>query len=336
MGRFRSPEEVRVDSQRTISRGAVAGLLAATAVVAFFFVVDLARGQPLETPTFLAATITGTVPAAVGMGTLLLYTGVHYAVFIGLGILVAAIVASLALSPGLIVGLLLGLVFFDLMFYSGLIVAGVDVIRALGWPLVLMGNLLAGLVMSGWLRRTSPEHVVSWGEILRRHRIVREAVYSGLLGAGAVAVWFLVFDLATRGALFTPGALGSALFYGARGPAEVQITATTVLGYTLIHVIGFIAVGFLAASLLVLSLREPSLLGAFMLIFVTLEAVLIGWLAVFATWILSSLGWWSVAVGNIVAAVVMGWYLWRAHPEVRTQLGASPDSLEREVPVSTH
>ena len=45
-------------------------------------------------------------------------------------------------------------------------------------------------------------------------------------------LWFFVADLARRPAFYTPGALGSALFFGARGTDEVRITVETVLGYT--------------------------------------------------------------------------------------------------------
>jgi hypothetical protein len=80
------------------------------------------------------------------------------------------------------------------------------------------------------------------GTPLGRRRIVREAVVAGLLGAAAVAIWFLLLDLLRGQPFFTPAALGSALFDGARGVAEVDmgfrtvavanlLGATAVLGY---------------------------------------------------------------------------------------------------------
>lgn len=301
---------------RSLKRGAVAGFLAATAVIVWFFFVDLLRGQPLMTPAFLAGTLLGVAPASVGVGTIALYTAIHYAVFIILGLIMARAVAWGGVAPGAVAGIVLGLVFFDLVFYAGLVISGVDVLRAIGWPLVLVGNVAAGLTLSGWLRFTSPKPVRSWGEILRRHRAVREGVYSGIIGGIAVAGWFFVFDLATHGALFTPGALGSALFLGAHGPADVRITAGTVLGYTVVHFAAFCVIGFVAAGLLVFSERAPSLLFALLLLFVALETVLIGLLAIFASWVLSVLGLWSVALGNIIAAGAMGGYFWRVHPEL--------------------
>ncbi len=317
-----------MESNRSVVRGVVAGILAATAVIVFFFLFDLARGDLLATPQFLAATVLGQGVETIGGGTIAIYTVIHYIVFIALGVLVAWLVGYARLAPGLIVGVLLGLVFFDLMFYTGLVISGVDVLRELGWPWVLIGNLIAGLVMAGWLRYTSPYEVSSWREVLANHRIVREGIIAGLLGGGTVAVWFLFFDLVTRTILFTPAALGSALFYGAQGSAQVQITAGSVLLYTVLHFAAFIAIGMVAAAMLVLAQREPGLLIAFMLVFVTLEASLLGFLSLFANWILNSLGGWNVALGNLLSAAVMGWYLWKAHPELRERFRDSSRSLE--------
>ncbi len=308
-----------MDSNRSLTRGAVAGALAASAVVVWFFLFDLAQGEPFATPSFLAATVIGGSPLTVGAGAIAAYTLVHYAVFIALGVLIAWIVNSGRLAPGVVMGLILGLVFFDLMFYTSLSVSGVDVLPELGWPWVLAGNLIAGLVMVGWLRFTSPYPVKSWGEILSEHRIVREGIVSGVIGGTAVAIWFLIFDAATRQVLFTPAALGSALFNGADSTAGVQITAATVLGYTALHFTAFLLIGFVAAAMLVLAEREPGMLIAFVLVFVTLEASVIGFISLFANWILNSIGGWNVVIGNVVAAVAMGWYLWRAHPNVRHQ-----------------
>ncbi len=306
-----------MEKSRSGFRGVVAGLLAATAVIAWFFFLDLLQGRPFATPAFLAATVLGGAPAAIGLGTIVLYTLIHYAAFIALGVAVAALVSSARLPPGLAMGVILGIVFFDLVFYTGLVLSGVDVLRQLGWPWVLIGNEIAGLTMVAWLRYTSPYEVTSWGEILRHHRIVREGIVAGVIGATAVAVWALLFDLVTRQILYTPAALGSALFYGANVTSQVQITAGTVLGYTVIHYAAFVAVGFAAAAMLTAARREPGVLIGAMLVFVTLEASFIGMIALFAGWILTALGGWNVAIGNVVAALAMGWYLWRVHPEVR-------------------
>ena len=43
-------------------------------------------------------------------------------------------------------------------------------------------------------------------------------------------------------------------------------------------------------------------------------------LAVAAHPLVGALAWWAVAIGNTIAAVGMGYYLWRAHPRLRQEL----------------
>jgi len=54
-----------------------------------------------------------------------------------------------------------------------------------------------------------------------RHTSVRDGVVAGLLGATAVAVWFLGMDMIYSRALATPAALGQGLLgYSARRGAK--------------------------------------------------------------------------------------------------------------------
>ena len=50
-------------------------------------------------------------------------------------------------------------------------------------------------------------------------RTVREGIWAGLLGAAAVAIWFLAYDAVAGLPLRTPALLGAALFHGLRDPA---------------------------------------------------------------------------------------------------------------------
>src|SRR3990170_4214173 len=110
-----------------------------------------------------------------------------------------------------------------------------------------------------------------------------------MIGAVAVMIWFLLLDLAQGRLLFTPGALGSALFFGARGIAEVQVTATTVLGYTGVHLAAFLTVGLIASALAEAASRQPAVLFGLVLFFVTLEAGFIGVIVIIAAWLLDAI-----------------------------------------------
>src|SRR3989442_4230488 len=79
-------------------------------------------------------------------------------------------------------------------------------------------------------------------------RILREGFMAGLIGAAAVALWFLVVDVIAGRPFFTPAMLGSAVFWGVHDPAQVVIAFSRVLPYTMIHVCAFIIVGTVAAA----------------------------------------------------------------------------------------
>src|SRR6059058_5833825 len=73
-------------------------------------------------------------------------------------------------------------------------------------------------------------------------RILREGFIAGLIGAGAVALWFLIVDTIAGRPFFTPAMLGSAVFWGVHDPALVVIEYSRIIGYTMIHVSAFIIV----------------------------------------------------------------------------------------------
>ena len=83
----------------------------------------------------------------------------------------------------LLAGLVVGFVLFDLIFYAGIVISGVNVIGALGWPEVLIGNLIAAIVLVRYLRVTGPaDEDVTLMDVLAEHRTIREGLVSGLLG----------------------------------------------------------------------------------------------------------------------------------------------------------
>lgn len=301
-------------------RGAVAGLVAATILILWFFVIDLVNGRPLLTPRVLASSLFGVEQSTVGATLLALYTALHYLVFVAIGALTAFVLHATRIGGGFLFGLLIGLFLFDAMFYLSVVVTGVNVVERLGWPGVLTGSLLAGALLALTLRLLGVTSGIHLSQALRSHPVLREGIVGGLLGAAIVALWFLVIDLAFREAFFTPGALGSALFYGARGPAQVEISIGTVLGFTVLHVAAFIIAGIVAAAFFVAAERMPPLILAFVLIATATIAAIFGVVALFASWILEVLGWWSVGVGSALGGLAIVLYLWREHPRVVSRL----------------
>lgn len=145
---------------------------------------------------------------------------------------------------------------------------------------------------------------------------VGEGVMAGLIGAAVVAGWFLVLDLIIGRLLFTPAALGSALFLGVETPEAVQITVGTVLGYTVIHVGVFLLAGIAFATAVRHAEQQTAVLMGVMLFAVATVTFAVGAMAILASWVLAELTWWGIAIGNLLAAAAMAAFLWMRHPRL--------------------
>src|SRR5437870_722964 len=156
-----------------------------------------------------------------------------------------------------------------------------------------------------------------------RESILREGICAGLIGAAVVAVWFLLLDLWRGQPFLTPGLLGAAVFQGVNDPLGVQPTVGNVLGYTIVHGLAFIAFGVVAASLMAVSEREPTLLLAFVILFASFEVFVFGIIGALGKSMLGALVGWAILVGNLLASIAMLWYFFRAHRALpRTLIGS--------------
>lgn len=309
---------------RVVARGFIGGVLAATAMALWFLLIDASRGEPFRTPAFLASALLDLPEVERSFRLVAMYTALHFGAFMVVGLAMAWLVPKLEVAPNILLGLALGFALFDLVFYFSVTVTGVDVVRALGWPEVLTGNLIAGVTLMGFLHLSGVAQPVSWWTALAEHRVVREGILAGLVGAAAVAAWFLVFDTMRGRPFFTPGALGSAVFYGAATLADVQVNFFTVAGYTVVHVAAFVVTGLVATAIVWEAERTPPLILGAILLFAAFESFFLGLLALVAEWLLGALAWWTIAIGNLLATVGMGYYLWLMHPALRDALRETP------------
>ena len=307
-----------------VPRGVVAGVIGATALALWFLVIDGSQGEPFRTPGFLGGALLGRDALEPTAGPVLLYTLLHYVAFIVLGVGVSWSVPRIPPTPNLFLGLVLGFGLFDLVFYTSVTVTGVDVIGEFGWPAVLVGNLIAGVSLMRFLRFAGATPPVSWWAIGGQNRVFKEGSMAGLVGAGTVALWFLIIDMGRGQPFFTPGALGSALFLGSSDPTAVNVSVATVAGYSLIHIGAFFATGFIAAAIVGYAEDTPPLVIGAVMLFAAFEAFFMGLMALSAEFLLSSLAWWAIVVGNVLATLSMGYYLWVKHPKLRQALAAHP------------
>lgn len=151
-------------------------------------------------------------------------------------------------------------------------------------------------------------------------RVVREGVTAGLIGAGSVAAWFLMVDVIAGRPLYTPAVLGSAAFQGLRDPETVVIGFDSVGAYTATHIFLFILVGLIAAAMASEAKKSPEVLWLLAEFFIVFEIGFYAVVGIVFAPLLAALAWVNVAAGNLLAALAMGYYLWRAHPELRAHL----------------
>src|SRR2546427_10905587 len=162
--------------------------------------------------------------------------------------------------------------------------------------------------------------------------VVREGIVAGLIGAVVVALWFFVFDLARGKPFITPTLLGSMVFFGVKTPVGLDPALGPIVGYTILHGLAFIAFGIVAATMMAMSEREPTLFIGFVILFACFEVFFFGLLSVLGQAAQAALVWWSVLIGNLLASVAMLWYLFRAHRALpRTLIGSWGSVLRQGV-----
>ncbi|HEX2779682.1 MAG TPA: hypothetical protein VHM30_09295 [Gemmatimonadaceae bacterium] len=152
------------------------------------------------------------------------------------------------------------------------------------------------------------------------HSAVREGIIAGAIGATVVAAWFLGVDVVAGHPLRTPEVLGRALM-SVLGPRGSEGAMTFIVVYTVFHYVAFALVGILASVIIHLASREPSILAGCVILFVAVEIGFYGLVGLLSEPnILGEVAWYQVLIGNLLAAVAMGWYLWHEHPELGREL----------------
>ncbi len=157
---------------------------------------------------------------------------------------------------------------------------------------------------------------------MSKREVVRDGIIAGLLGAAAVALWFLVFD-ASRGRLFeTPGLLAAVLFHGASGSELPVITWPLVVQYSVAHAIAFTLFGIAAAALIAAAEREAGLVIALFIFFGGFEVFSIALVMFHGPTLMANISWWSLLVGNLLASgAMLGYFFFGHHALGRALLG---------------
>lgn len=159
------------------------------------------------------------------------------------------------------------------------------------------------------------------------HSSPREGLVAGLLGALAVAVLFLIRDLLLGTPFLTPSVLGQVVLQGATVPVTDHIVPGAVAGYTLVHLIVFFIFGMLLAGAARTATTQPAFRFAVVMLLIFFEFFFSGVAYMYfeATQALFPLA--LVLFANLLAGVVMVFYLWRHHPALRRAVHRDPLGL---------
>ena len=311
---------MRRPAQAVIVHGVAGGLLAGLVVVLWFLVADTVAGYPFLTPRLLAGMLLNQDFARVTPGLVVAYTVLHFGVFAILGVGMAWVSATLTAPSRVLLGLLFGLLLQEAVFYVGLLLLHAPTLNVIPWPHVVGANIAAGLALMSYLHYAERDPRPLGLSAFRAPPAVTRGVVNGLIGAVVVAAWFFILDLVSGTALRTPAALASALLMGGAGPGDIVVTFGLVAAYSVVHIVAFAVAGVVFVALAEEVERAPAMSLLVLLTAILLNSLVLATIGVGAQWVLGTIGWWSVIVANLLAALAMGWHVWRTHPVLQHRL----------------
>ena len=197
--------------------------------------------------------------------------------------------------------------------------------RGAGGPVRVAINLRVAPQASGkeGVMATAEPHVTSpalpASPTAELSQLYQEGIIAGIIGAGTIAIWFLILDAINGRPLYTPTVLGTALFKGGEGlasPESLAVNLDMVLMFTWVHGLVFIIIGGVASRLLGLAEHNPNIGFGILLLFVGFEFGFVAVNMAFAEAVLRVLAWQAVLVGNLLAAAAMSGYFWQRHPNL--------------------
>ena len=138
-----------------------------------------------------------------------------------------------------------------------------------------------------------------------------DGTMAGVIGASAIALFFLIVDTARREALFTPSVMASALLRGEAPSDAAAVDLGMVAAYSVVHGAAFVAIGILAAWATALRRESVATFTLTIALFGVLELGFLFSCVAIEPGLLEAVGVAPATVGNLLAAVGMAAYLHR-------------------------
>jgi hypothetical protein len=141
--------------------GLIAGALGAVTVALWFLILDLAKSQPLHTPSLLGQALLHGVGSAtkeveVEPNLVAVYSGLHLGLFAVFGLATAWVIRQFKQTPILGYLLIFFFVFFEFAFYVFILVWAHPIAGEVATWAILAGNFLGLVVMGGYFSTRNP------------------------------------------------------------------------------------------------------------------------------------------------------------------------------------
>ena len=147
--------------------------------------------------------------------------------------------------------------------------------------------------------------------------LVLDGLFTGIIGAMLVALWFLALDSIQGRPFFTPALLGTVMLHGAQVAVNGPVIAPfEVAVYTAFHFVVFIVIGFVLSWLMNLFEQFPIVFFVLLVLALCLQLGFFALNLILGAELLGLLPVWSVVIANLLAAGGMAFYQWKRHPSV--------------------
>jgi cytochrome bd-type quinol oxidase subunit 2 len=143
-----------------------------------------------------------------------------------------------------------------------------------------------------------------------------EGLIAGILGATAVALWFLVYDTLSGLPGRTPSVLGQAVLLREPNPVTTEVLLGPLVAYTLVHFAVFMVIGSVVVWLVTRAEHQRIFWFALLMLVAVVEVFFAGFLQVWSSNTAGQFPVWTVLIANALALAVMLGYAFRRHPRV--------------------
>lgn len=154
-------------SSAVYSEGLLAGVVGAATIAAWFLLLDTIAGRPFFTPSVLGtALVRGgdavATPDAVPIDFEMVvnFTWMHVLAFLVIGLAASKLLHAAERDADVGFGILLLFVVFEFGFIAVFSMLAGEVLHAISWPAIIVGNLLAAAAMALTFWRRHPRLVI--------------------------------------------------------------------------------------------------------------------------------------------------------------------------------